>query len=128
MEQLFGKTINGLAAVIGYRSERHKVILSNLVNIDTPDYRPKDLVFKTELDNAAGGKMDIILTTTNVRHIGRPSLPLNGTMEVVDREDEEVSLDREMMDLAENHLMYNTMVELLARKFRSLKSAIQEVR
>lgn len=127
MEQLFGKTIDILTAVIGYRSERHKVILSNLVNIDTPDYGPKDLVFKTELDNAARGKMGVTLTTTNGRHIGSPSFPGKGT-EVVDREDEEVSLDREMMDLAENHLMYNTTVELLARKFRGLKSAIQEVR
>ena len=128
MEQLFGKTIDILVAAIGYRSERHKVILSNLVNIDTPDYGPKDLVFKTELDNAAGGRMGVTLTTTNGRHIGSPSLPGKGATEVVDREDEEVSLDREMMDLAENHLMYNTTVELLARKFRGLKSAIQEVR
>ena len=33
-----------------------------------------------------------------------------------------------MANLAENHLMYNLTVELLARKFRSLQNVIKESR
>jgi flagellar basal body rod protein FlgB len=33
-----------------------------------------------------------------------------------------------MVNLAENHLMYNTAVELLARKFKSLNTVLKEVK
>jgi flagellar basal body rod protein FlgB len=37
-------------------------------------------------------------------------------------------MDREMVSIAENHLMHNAAVEMLARKFRALQSAIREGR
>jgi flagellar basal-body rod protein FlgB len=45
------------------------------------------------------------------------------------RETEEaVKLDSEMVNLTENNLMYNTTVEMLARKFRTLQTALKETR
>jgi flagellar basal body rod protein FlgB len=36
MEKLFNKTINSLANTVGVRAQKHRVILSNVANIDTP--------------------------------------------------------------------------------------------
>jgi flagellar basal-body rod protein FlgB len=41
---------------------------------------------------------------------------------------ENVDLDSEMTKLAENNLMYNLTVELLARKFKSLNTVLTETK
>ncbi|RLC22514.1 MAG: hypothetical protein DRH21_08390 [Deltaproteobacteria bacterium] len=41
---------------------------------------------------------------------------------------EKVNLDSEMAKLAENNLMHNLTVELLARKFRDLNTFLREVK
>jgi flagellar basal-body rod protein FlgB len=42
--------------------------------------------------------------------------------------EENVNLDKSMATLAENQLMHNTAVEMLARKFRSLQTVLKETR
>jgi flagellar basal-body rod protein FlgB len=39
-----------------------------------------------------------------------------------------VSIDAEMVNLAENHLMYNLSVELLSRKLKSIKTVLNEAK
>jgi flagellar basal-body rod protein FlgB len=126
MNGLFSKTIDILSSQLGFRSERQKVLLSNVANIDTPDYQHKEVVFKQELQGVLNGGMGVDLVRTNQKHFSTNSLG-DSALKVEDS-GEQVSLDKEMINLAENHLMYNTTVELLARKFRGLKSAIQEVK
>ena len=36
---------------MNFRGERQKVISSNIANINTPNYKTKDLVFEDELNN-----------------------------------------------------------------------------
>ena len=97
---------------MNFQSERHKVIASNIANIDTPNYRPSDIVFEDALnsiinnkDGASNDKADF-----QVIKVG-----------------ERVDLDEEMAKLAENNLMYNLAVELLARKFKGLNTVLREV-
>lgn len=113
MDALFGKTIEMLSAVLDFRSERHKVIASNIANIDTPNYRPKDIVFKEELETLISSKDGVRLDKAD--------------FEVIDS-GERVNLDTEMAKLAENNLMHNLSVELLARKFRGLNTVLKEAR
>ncbi len=127
MNRLFSKTVNTLGSLLDFRSERHKVLASNIANIDTPGYQPKDVVFKNELQGFQGGGLKVTPVTTNENHIGPTSASGKIEMEVVDS-GAQVSLDKEMINLAENHLMYNMTVELLARKFKGLKSVLQEVK
>ena len=113
MDALFGKTIEMLSAVLDFRSERHKVIASNIANIDTPNYRPKDIVFKEELKS--------LISNEYGATIGKADY------EVIDS-GEKVNLDSEMAKLAENNLMHNLTVELLARKFRGLNTLLREAK
>jgi len=113
MDALFGKTIEMLSVILDFRSERHKVIASNIANIDTPNYRPKDIVFQEELKDLIGNKDGIGIDKADFEVINSG---------------ESVNLDIEMAKLAENNLMYNLTVELLARKFRGLNTVLKEAK
>jgi flagellar basal body rod protein FlgB len=54
-----------------------------------------------------------------------PAATPGGNLSVTKTGDK-VDMDREMVSIAENHLMHNAAVEMLARKFRALQSAIRE--
>jgi flagellar basal-body rod protein FlgB len=120
MEALFGKTINMLADSLDYRVKRHKVLASNIANLDTPEYEPKDLTFENTLNGAMGGKLP--LAKTDKRHIAAGSgLKDCELVKTGDR----VNLDKEMIAVAENNLMNNLSVELLVRKFKALNNVLR---
>ncbi|MBW2644629.1 MAG: flagellar basal body rod protein FlgB [Deltaproteobacteria bacterium] len=128
MDALFGKTIEILSEVLDFRSERHKVITSNIANMDTPNYGPKDIVFNEELESIINNKDRITMTGNRGRHMSEQSNPAGrADFEVIDS-GERVNLDSEMAKLTENNLMYNLTVELLARKFRSLNTVLREAK
>ncbi|MBE0558957.1 MAG: flagellar basal body rod protein FlgB [Proteobacteria bacterium] len=123
MMELFDRTINSLSALADFRAQRHKVIVSNITNIDVPDYESKELNFKKELGTALD--KGIGLTKTDGRHL--PATTESGNQDVV-ATGQRVKIDKEMGNLAENQLMYNLSIELLARKFRSLTNVLKEAR
>ena len=113
--------------------QRQSLISSNLANVDTPGYKTVDLHFEQELQSALGRQEDS-LTVTNNRHI---PLPANGSEPgsiqqvegLTTRNDlNNVNVDREMAELSTNALKFSMVAQLLAGKFRTLKSAILEGR
>lgn len=127
MKPLFGKTIDLLSAMLDFRSERHKVIISNIANIDTPNYRPKDIVFKEKLKEMFEDGEGMRATENRESHLSGHDRTDEKSFEVVDV-GERVDLDGEMAKLAENNLMYNLSVELLARKFKGLDTVLREAK
>jgi flagellar basal-body rod protein FlgB len=123
MKVLFGKTFDLLSDMLDLRAKRHKVLTSNVANIDTPNYEPRDLDFEKALKGAAASRL--AMQRTDERHL--PAAAPGQDFSVVTT-GQKVSLDKEMVNLAENHLMYNTTVELLVRKFKSLNSVIREAK
>lgn len=129
MLSLFNKTVDILSGMLNYREKRHQVILSNIANLDVPDYQATDLVMKNA---GAGGKNtppSVRIKTTHSRHLTpkRISMESVGDSELTIREDKG-SLDKEMATLSENHLMYNATIEMLARKFRGLNTVLKETK
>ncbi len=123
MESLFGKTFNLLGTMMDYRSERNKVITSNIANLDTPDYKSSDYVFKDDLKKAMDVR--ISLKRTDEKHFPNAldEISRNDFKKVTS--DDKVDLDTEMTNLAENHLMYNLTAELLARKFKGIRTVLE---
>ena len=124
MDILFNKTIEMLSVILDFRSERNKVIASNIANIDTPGYKPKELVFKKQLDDFIDNGTEVTMTKTDKRHLSEQS---SHTFEVI-KSEEAVKIDNEMEKLAENNLMYNLTVELMARKFKGLDGVLREAK
>jgi flagellar basal-body rod protein FlgB len=130
MDILFNKTMNLLSGMLDYRSKRHKVIISNVANIDTEGFKPSDISFKQALGkaNALGTPCRKVspLATTDPGHIGRKESAA-GPVEVITSE-ENVKIDKEMANLAENQLMYNFTVDMLSRKFKGIKTVLTEAK
>ena len=128
MDLLFNKTIEMLTGVLNFRSIRHKAITSNIANIDTPGYRPKDIDFQTRVQALIDGEKGMAMARTNGKHLPGPALSADAADFEIIESGENVDLDKEMAKLAENNLMYNLTVELLARKFKSLNSVLTEAK
>jgi flagellar basal-body rod protein FlgB len=126
MQSLFGGTINLLSSMLDFRAEKHKVIVSNIANIDTPAYKPTDLVFEKTLTEAMTGGNQLQMTRTHSKHFN--SMQEKGRNFRIEQSGDKVEIDRAMTDLAENNLMYNLTAELLLRKFNSIKTVLNEVK
>lgn len=135
VEAIFSKTVDILGKSIDLRAKQHNLISSNIANAETPNYVPKSLTFEDELQGALRGGAGAAPATTNARHI-----PLKGssgriqtvTGRVVEtpaktpgKDGNAVELEGEMGRMAENQIMFNASVQILAKKFEGLRTAIK---
>ncbi|OPY05017.1 MAG: Flagellar basal body rod protein FlgB [Syntrophus sp. PtaB.Bin001] len=128
MEFLFNKTFGVLSGMLGYRSQRNKIVMSNIANMDTQDFKPKDYVFKRDLSRAVDDQNRLALFKTDKRHLPAAQGEITDKDFKVVETGEKVKIDTEMTNLAENHLMYNLTVEMLARKFKGLNTVLKETK
>ena len=126
----FSKTIRALESAINITQQRHSLIASNISNLDTPQYKAKDIEFKTALGQALESNQAVHLVRTNAGHIGSTT---NSSERFEPYEDESewngynwVNIDREMTKLIENNLRYRSATEVLLRKITLLKDVIKE--
>lgn len=124
MDILFNNTMRSLSGMLDYRSARHKVILSNVANIDTVGFKPSDISFKNTYEKTN----TLPISTTDPKHIGQQNGTGDSASYEIKTSEEAVKVDTEMANLAENHLMYNMTVEMLARKFKGLNTVLKETK
>jgi flagellar basal-body rod protein FlgB len=118
-------TTEALSQFLDVDVARYKLIASNLANIDTPDYRTRDLDFRTELRRAHerertseefdGGVLSYAAYTPLPRRV-------RGLLERPDGNN--VSVERETLLLADAQMKYNLGVQLLKDEFHTLSQAI----
>jgi flagellar basal-body rod protein FlgB len=122
IKSLFGKTYHLIERSLDIANLRHGVIASNVANLDTPGYRPKEINFDKALKDAQE-RNPVDLTRTHPLHFGSQG----GRYEIsYEERGERVDIDQEMSKLAENNLRYQTDIEVLLRKFAMLKQGIME--
>ncbi len=121
-----------LSKVLDLRATKAQVISSNIANAETPGFSPSRFQFETDLANAVGHKKGIQLQTSNKAHIGIGPGNFNSVNGKIILEEEKsgigddnnVSVDQEMMALSENELLYETSAQLLKKKITLLKHVI----
>ncbi|TCP58814.1 flagellar basal-body rod protein FlgB [Tumebacillus sp. BK434] len=114
-------------------SLRQKVISNNLANIDTPNYKRSDVSFEQTLQQVLQGNA-LSGRRTDARHIqiGTSSVAEVEPEIVTDRttsmrqDGNNVDIDVEMTNLAENQILYNALSQRINGKFATLKYAISE--
>lgn len=126
----FANTFGALQRVLNMTQRRHALIAGNISNLETPDYKAKEIDFKAALNRALGYDSGLSLDRTHPRHI-KPGLSPEYELEPFEEQGEWngynwVNLDREMMKLVENNLRYRTATEILLRKITLLKEVIRE--
>ena len=129
---IFGKDLSILKRLMDYRIFRQGVISGNIANIDTPGYKAKDVEFSKELDTAMKGPR-VALERTNPLHI--EASPLDRGYKVEDdpysrigNDSNTVDIDREMVKMTENHILYNATARIVQQKLEWLKNTIGGIR
>lgn len=130
---LFDKTMSSMERSLNYRSMNQKLIVSNIANMDTPNYKAFKMLVDENMQDASNDTPQLNMTRTQVGHlditgnttdlgrverVGSNPLGMRGDGNTVE-------LDTEMANLAENTLRYNTATRIISNKFRLLKDAIK---
>jgi flagellar basal-body rod protein FlgB len=115
---------------IGWLSERQKVLAENVANADTPSYKARDLkpMDFAAMASAAGARL--APAATNERHLeGRPAGSAKSAA-VKDNKAEAtlsgntVSLESEMMKVAETAMDYQLITNLYRKQIGLIKAVI----
>jgi flagellar basal-body rod protein FlgB len=119
--------INVLNTSLDAASKRNDIIANNIANVDTPNYKRKDISFETELKNAfANASEDTV--DARVKNLNLSSMGQNvytDYSELSYRYDgNNVDIDTENGILAKNQIKYNGLMELLNKDFSFLKSVM----
>ncbi len=133
---LFEKTkIPLLQKALGVYTQRQKVIAGNIANIATPGYKRRDVEFETHFNDALtlGGAIPLAGASTQPMHMainGNDPNQIQG--HVVESSDTEtlasgvnnVDIDLEMSEIAENQIRFKYAARLIAQSFTSMRRAI----
>lgn len=98
---------------------RHRVIATNIANVDTPGFKTKRVIFEEKLR----ALLNKNLTRENLQRL-TPEIKVDYTSNL--REDfNNVDIEKEMVKLSMNTLRYSLYVQLLNKKLEKIKMAIR---
>lgn len=135
-------TLNFQAEALSLRSERQRLIASNIANADTPGYVSKDFDFSAALRQATGqrsavdtalGGAKLQLNASNPGHMGlngappgsRPDPELGyASASQTNLDSNTVDLDRERANFADNTVRYEATLRFINSQVRVLNTAI----
>jgi flagellar basal-body rod protein FlgB len=126
------ETLNFQAEALSLRSERQRLIASNIANADTPGYVARDMDFATALRQAAGqastpGQMNV----TAAGHLqpmagARAEANLRyATPSQTNLDRNTVDMDRERASFVDNSLKYEATLRFINGSVRTLLEAIK---
>lgn len=137
---LYPTSVDALAKAMTFLEERHKIIANNIANAGTPFYKAQSAPmaeFRRALSEAienhrANPCQPFHLEPTKHIRDGWNGLSVTPIVDgapdagILKHDGNNVSLETEMSELAQNTLMHRVMAELLRKKFAGLRSAIAE--
>jgi flagellar basal-body rod protein FlgB len=115
--KVFDQTYEALSRALDLRTQNQSIIASNIANADTPGYQAQELDFEgamsKALERGAGAE--------NVE--GEIHNQIN---DVVREDGNTVDRDSEMVNLAQNQLLYDAAADLVKKKLALLKYSITD--
>ncbi|AKJ30976.1 flagellar basal body rod protein FlgB [Caldimonas brevitalea] len=128
-------SLNFQAEALVLRSERQRLIASNIANADTPGYVARDMNFAQQLKQAtegpgSGGTGARVLSTSAPGHItnsvnGRAPVELTyAQASQTNLDSNSVDMDRERANFADNSVRYEATLRFINGSVRTMLSAI----
>jgi flagellar basal-body rod protein FlgB len=111
--------------------QRHGLLSANIANVDTPGFKTVDINFEEELKKAIQPDSGRGVTSSDHfnAELGKPSAAVVAVEGLTERNDlNNVNIDREMSQVSTNAMKFSMAAQLLAGKFRTLRSTINEGR
>ena len=122
-----------VSRVMDMQLQRQNVIMGNITNVNTPNYKPLELTFEKELQQALNLDAKGKISRTSSEHI--PSVFDSKTFNAdwlkrfMPRRahgEDRVNIYKEMVKMAKNNLQYTTLSQVTKSGYDSLKSIITE--
>lgn len=125
-----------LRTATNLRAYRQELLASNIANADTPNYKARDIDFKSALDEAVAGRGAFAMARTSSRHLAGQSGDAVGNAphgaQVLYRTEYQanvdgntVNMDVERSAFAENAVQLESALTFIREEFRRLQTAIQ---
>ena len=120
--------VNVLQTSLDAAALRNELIANNIANVNTPDYKRKDLRFETELKNAmylsnedsVDARVDKLDLNTLEPEVYTDYSELSYRMD-----GNNVDIDTENAILAENQIKYEGLMTAMNQEFENLKSVMK---
>jgi flagellar basal-body rod protein FlgB len=120
-----------LFSKLNFTANRQKIIASNIANINTPNYKTKDISFEHTLNKKINN--DLELVKTNKNHISpsyiTPKDKIN-YFEVKNLEEQNdgnnVNLDQQIVKMAENKIMNKVLTNSIKKDAMWFKMIVDE--
>ena len=122
--------LNFQAQALALRSERQRLLASNIANADTPGYVARDFDFAKALRSAQGGTGSAPASVTDTRHLrlgpADPRQPeMAYTVQTQPSQDgNSVDLDRERANFVDNSIRYESTLRFINGHVKTMLSAI----
>ncbi|SJZ64000.1 flagellar basal body rod protein FlgB [Selenihalanaerobacter shriftii] len=137
MAFLGDQTTSILSSALDGLSLRKQAISNNIANVDTPNYKRKDVNFESQLQQARYNykRQSINLSRTDNEHFSingkhqafAPKIRSDNNTSM--RNDKNnVDIDYEMTALAKNTLKYQSVTKLLSTKFKKVGNVINRIK
>lgn len=127
---LNGPVLNVLQKGLEASGMRQQVLSNNVANIDTPYFKRSDVDFQAVLGAVLGKNETLSMKLTSSKHL--PGLANGGGSGVVTdqstsirNDGNNVDVDREMTNVAENGLYYNSLTRTLSSQLGLLRMVIK---
>lgn len=124
---IFDHTVSLLEKSIDYSAKKNDVIVNNIANVDTPNYRAKNVEFQNVLNNEM---KNLQARRSHEKHLPFSTEINNNNIltqnKFVYRHDgNNVDIDKEMAQFAKNQIYYQSVVDRLNGKFGILQNVIR---
>lgn len=130
---LFSGAVSTLSRSLDLRARKHEMILDNVANADTPNFKPFAMNVEEALQKDAQAVPSARLQQTDAQHLPGSPVPDDPSIMAGSAADDPllfrgdrngVDIDREMTALAKNSLLYKASAQMVASKFKGLKHVI----
>ena len=119
--------INVLDKAADAANSRNEILSNNIANVDTPNYKRKDVSFENYLEQALIGpeSLDdrIAEVNTHLSDFGGMTYTDHSTLSYR-LDGNNVDIDTESAYLAENQIRYNALVEQIGQEFARYKTVL----
>ncbi len=117
LKEGFLEGIGLLEKALDIRAFYHRILASNIANVETPGYKEKDIDFRKELESATQDAVHIEVREKTTTEDGIAAVDGNT-----------VGLEDQIVKMTENTLMFNSLVQMINKKFSMIRYAINEGR
>lgn len=131
---LSGASFNRLQGAIDTANLRQKVMANNIANVDTPNFKRSEVAFESILEQEMTGNTGSLAGfRTDPRHfyIGPNSASKTTPQVITDQNTtfnnnlNNVDIDREMSQLAQNQLKYNALIQQLNHDMKMKRIVVE---